>query len=88
MEPVNFVDSDWNGSGGIESDHEFSEFEGSSSDDGSVRAHVHTVDSFIPNWSEQVTVVDIVDRLIGRLERGSIIHRTRGDTSLFFERTR
>jgi hypothetical protein len=88
MDPQTFVDSDWNGSGGMESDQQFSESEGSSSGDGFVRAQVRTADTLTPKWFEQVAAVDTVDRLIGRLERGSRNHRTRGDTSLFSERTR
>jgi hypothetical protein len=75
METIPFLDSAGLGPGGIQSDHERSEFEGSSLDDGIVKAEVWTVQGLTTNSPNEVTPADTTDRLFGRRPRESTLAR-------------
>jgi hypothetical protein len=88
MDFVAFLDFPGLGPRAIGSDHEWTQSEGSSNDDGVVRAEVWTVDANSLHSADQVMAGDATERLFVRGPRDSTANRRRGGTSLFSERTR
>jgi hypothetical protein len=76
------------GPASIDSDREYTESEGSSSDEGIVRAQVWAPESFGGNSLHVVTEGDAVEHLLRRGDTKSTVDRRRSGTSLFSERTR